>query len=175
MNKAKLLQSLIQVVSENKIDELMDTQAASIAKYLASTIEQLVWLNNEPCASMFKIEHPTATEQREAKNEGNDDVNKFVDEMYEIYPTRCPKRNASLGKSRKDKDRIKKLLKTYSKEQIEQVIRNEVDSNYGVNYMKNFSTFLNNFPEPNDSATNILSTAHGKAADVLVINGQVYK
>lgn len=174
MNKAKLLQSLIQVVSENKIDELVDTQAASIAKYLVSTIEQLVWLNNEPCASMFKIEHPTATEQREAKKEDNEDINKFVDEMYELYPTKCPKRNSSLGKSRKDKDRIKKLLKTYSKEQIEQVIRNEVDSNYGVNYMKNFSTLLNNFPEPNDGSTK--TTPSGcSSSDRIFVNGVEYR
>jgi hypothetical protein len=74
----------------------------------------------------------------------------------------------------KDKARIKALLKTYTKEQIEQVIRNEVDSNYGVNYMKNFSTFLNNFPDPTGSDC---ATAHATAqdSDKIIINGVEYK
>ena len=35
----------------------------------------------------------------------------FIDRMYSLYPTKCPKRGTSLGKSHKDKQRIKKLLK----------------------------------------------------------------
>lgn len=174
MNKAKITQGLAQVIANNGIDTLLDKQALSIAQFLLSTIEQMALLKEQPSVSLFDVPHE-ADQKRHETNEENDAVNKFVDDMYSLYPTKCPKRNSSLGKSRKDKDRIKKLLKTYSKDQIEQVIRNEVDSNYGVNYMKNFSTFLNNFPEPNDSATNISSTANGKASDVLVINGQVYK
>ena len=99
-----------------------------------------------------------------------DDVNKFVDEMYDIYPQRCPKRNASTGKSRKDKDRIKRLLKIYTQDEIEKVIRDEVDNNYGVNYMKNFSTFLNNFPEP-PTETPKVETKVNK----LIINGVKYQ
>lgn len=102
-------------------------------------------------------------------------VNEFVDAMYALYPTKCPKRNASLGKSRKDKIKIRRLLKTYSQEEIERVIRHEVDNNYGVNYMKNFSTFLNNFPDPNEVETKDVDTPMSKTSDVVIINGQVYK
>lgn len=102
----------------------------------------------------------------------DDDV-AFVDMIYSMYPTRCPKRNASLGKSRKDKVRIKRLLKTYTREEIEQVVRLEVEANYGVNYMKNFSTFLNNFPEPSNYAVKTVTQA--TSSDTLIINGQVYK
>ena len=74
----------------------------------------------------------------------------FVEQMYKLYPTRCPVRNTTLGKSHKDKERIKRLLKTYSQEDIERVIRHEVDEKYGKSYMSNFSTFLNNFPDPSE-------------------------
>lgn len=174
MNRHKVIAALTHVVSDNGIDEIVDKQAVVVAEYLMRSLEQLIWVNTQPSALMFKLESPTAEEQREAKKEENDDVNKFVDEMYEIYPTKCPKRNSSLGKSRKDKDRIRKLLKTYSKEEIEQVIRNEVDSNYGVNYMKNFSTFLNNFPEPNDGSTKATPSVCS-SSDRIFVNGVEYR
>lgn len=174
MNRHKVIAALTHVVSDNGIDEIVDKQAVVVAEYLMRSLEQLIWVNSQPSALMFKLESPTAEEQREAKKEENEDVNKFVDEMYEIYPTKCPKRNSSLGKSRKDKDRIRKLLKTYSKEEIEQVIRNEVDSNYGVNYMKNFSTFLNNFPEPNDESPKATPSVCS-SSDRIFVNGVEYR
>jgi hypothetical protein len=94
--------------------------------------------------------------------------------MYALYPTKCPKRNTSLGKSRKDKVKIKRLLKTYSQEEIERVIRNEVENNYGVNYMKNFSTFLNNFPDPNEMSANS-EPSTTTTSDKVVFNGVEYK
>lgn len=80
------------------------------------------------------------------KEKTDDDV--FVDNIYAMYPAKCPVRNTSLGKCSKDKDRIRKLLKTYSKEDIEKVVAHEVDEKYGKSMMQNFSTFLNNFPDP---------------------------
>ena len=82
------------------------------------------------------------------KKDANADVSEFVDRMYALYPAKCPKRGTSLGKSQKDKDRIKSLLKTYSKKDIEFVFRWEIAQKYGKTYMLNFSTFLNNFPDP---------------------------
>lgn len=174
MVKQKVFLALNQVIVENKIDELLNKQSSSIATYLLKTIENLAWMKDEPSALMFEVDVNSANEQRVERETKNEDVNKFVDEMYELYPTKCPKRNSSLGKSRKDKDRIKKLLKTYSKEQIEQVIRNEVDSNYGVNYMKNFSTFLNNFPEPNDESTKTTPSVCS-SSDRIFVNGVEYR
>lgn len=102
-----------------------------------------------------------------------DDYSEFIEEMYKLYPAKCPKRNTSLGKSHKDKERIRRLLKIYTKEQIEQVIRNEVNSNYGVNYMKNFSTFLNNFPEPITAIEHPITQI--TSSDKLIIGGVEYK
>lgn len=135
MNKAKITKGLSQVITDNGIDELLGKQANAIAKFLLSTIEQMVVLKEQPSVSLFDVSHEADIKRQETNNE-NDRVNKFVDDMYSLYPTRCPKRNTTLGKSRKDKVKIKRLLKTYSQEEIERVIRREVDSNYGVNYMK---------------------------------------
>ena len=93
------------------------------------------------------VEEATKEEKpKMSKDERVDDD--FIEMIYSLYPTKCPKRGASLGKSTKDKDRIRKLLKTFTKEQIEAVVRKEVEDKYGIAYMQNFSTFLNNFPDP---------------------------
>ena len=83
-----------------------------------------------------------------SKKDANADVDEFVDRMYALYPAKCPKRGAYLGKSQKDKAKIKSLLKTYSESDIEFVIRWEIEQKYNKAYMLNFSTFLNNFPDP---------------------------
>ena len=82
------------------------------------------------------------------KKKADADVDEFVDRMYALYPAKCPKRGAYLGKSQKDKAKIKSLLKTYSESDIEFVIRWEIAQKYNKAYMLNFSTFLNNFPDP---------------------------
>ena len=100
-----------------------------------------------------------------SKKDADNNVDEFVDRMYALYPTKCPKRGVSLGKTQKDKGRIKSLLKTYSESDIEFVIRWEIEQKYNKAYMSNFSTFLNNFPDPtqidgynklNNTSTNTL-------------------
>ena len=83
-----------------------------------------------------------------SKKKADNDVDDFVDRMYALYPAKCPKRGTYLGKSQKDKVKIKSLLKTYSESDIEFVIRWEIEQKYNKAYMLNFSTFLNNFPDP---------------------------
>ena len=74
----------------------------------------------------------------------------FVERMYKLYPTKCPVRNITTGKSYKDKQRIKALLKHYSMNDIEKVFKKEINDKLGKHPLKNLSTFLNNFPDPND-------------------------
>lgn len=96
--------------------------------------------------------------------------------MYKLYPTRCPVRNTSLGKCYKDKERIRKLLRDYSMEQIERVIQRVVDEKYGKHYMQNFSTFLNNFPDPN-SLFNVEQSVseEKKPSEGQIIDGILYR
>jgi hypothetical protein len=150
--------------------------ADNIAEYLYKHISVLAWLGDVKFvkqATEQELNLDCDTSNKVIMTE--DSVNEFIDKMYALYPTKCPKRNASLGKSRKDKVKIKRLLKTYSQEEIERVIRHEVDSNYGVNYMKNFSTFLNNFPDPNEGYTAEPTASSGQASDKIIIGGIEYK
>lgn len=84
------------------------------------------------------------------KNPEDELLKEFVERMYQMYPSKCPVRGTSLGKCSKDKERIRKLLKSYSKEDIEKVFKMEIGNKYGKSYMQNFSTFLNNFPDPKE-------------------------
>lgn len=85
-----------------------------------------------------------------ADNVNDNEEKDFIEKVYKMYPAKCPVRNTYLGKCSKDKDRIRKLLKKYSKEDIEKVVTHEVDEKFGKSMMQNFSTFLNNFPDPNE-------------------------
>ena len=112
--------------------------------------------------------------KEEDKSSKKKEDEEFVDRMYKLYPTHCPKRNHSLGKSRKDKLKIERLLKTYSKEQIEAVIQNEIDTKYGNEWMQNFSTFLNNFPDPDTIMQKEVITEETQNKN-LVIGGTEYR
>lgn len=119
------------------------------------------------------LNEPKKEKKGKEKDELFEDNDDFVEMIYSLYPTKCPKRGASLGKSTKDKDRIKKLLKKYTKVQIEMVVRKEIGDKYGISYMQNFSTFLNNFPDPSTMEDH--SKEHPKKEQDLVINGVTYK
>lgn len=172
MEKKKVIKEFSSVISTLDLESELDLPAKVLAEFLFKQLEILPLIHRERAeiAAMALYCHNPLPIPETHKEESNNTVNDFVDRMYEIYPARCPKRNASTGKSRKDKDRIKRLLKVYTEEQIEQVIRAEVDNNYGVNYMKNFSTFLNNFPEPCPCETKVESKK-----DELWINGVKYQ
>lgn len=102
-----------------------------------------------------------------------EDTSEFVERIYKIYPSTCPMRGTSLGKCKKDKERIKKLLKDYTEEQIEYIVKKEVEDKYGKNYMQNFSTFLNNFPDPSYIEVPVSTPTESKGT--ICINGQVYR
>lgn len=170
MKRALIIKELRKAMVQFRDD--LNFPPEVIAEYLYEHIMSLYKISNTMIVKKEELAPELALCVEEKPKD--DCINEFVDRMYALYPTKCPKRNTSLGKSMKDKARIKALLKTYTKEQIEQVIRSEVDANYGVNYMKNFSTFLNNFPEPTGSDC---ATAHHITQDTekIIINGVEYK
>lgn len=72
-----------------------------------------------------------------------------VNRIYGIYPGKTDRGSrgiCSTGKCAKDRDRIRTLLKTHTPEQLENAIKKYVEET-GGQFMKNFSTFLNNIPE----------------------------
>lgn len=169
----KYIATLIGASSLNTVDKILKSL---IDKELilkeSKTINGIIFnsykINNKHsfftnCTPTSKNEHPHSNfehnnyidnnkkeiEDNKLSSTKNEEVKAFIDAMYALYPAKCPKRGTSLGKSSKDKDRIKKLLKTYKMHEIEKVIKYEIEEKYGKQYMQNFSTFLNNFPDPN--------------------------
>jgi len=69
--------------------------------------------------------------------------------IYAAYPTRDPSnKNRSLGKCDKDKQRIRLLLRKYTKDQLLEAINAEIMENVSNGkWLRNFSTFLNNIPD----------------------------
>ena len=145
----------------------MGIESKFLAKYILSVISTLGEVRN------------SIIEKVEKDNPSSDkaEIADFVERMYKLYPSRCPKRDTYLGKSIKDKDRIKNLLKRYTMEQIEKVIRYEVDTKYGKCRMYNFSTFLNNFPDPTqiDCGECSIRTEDSEDSNKVIISGVEYR
>jgi len=71
-----------------------------------------------------------------------------ADAIYALYPTKCPVKGRPTGKSRKDIEKIKRLLKKISKDELESIIRRYLKECVETGTpIKNLSTFLNNLPD----------------------------
>lgn len=160
MNAKDFQKDLSEIVNKHSLDKTFNLPNYAIEEYIMDSLNSLMKVN-----------------RLKPQSDGVDD---FIDRMYASYPARCPKRNASLGKTRKDKERIRKLLKTYSMEEIEKVFKHEIEEKYEKQYMQNFCTFLNNFPDPYSldqpslfENENIFE--RNKAIESLVLNGVTYR
>lgn len=149
---------------------------------VCSEVEGGVYQTTQGCVSNYTpknsstINSSTIKEKEDNKlssQKKKKEYDEFVERMYALYPTKCPIRGASLGKSYKDKERIQKLLRQYTEDEIESVFKNEIEEKYGKHYMQNLSTFLNNFPDPNV----LLSDSDNKSSsdNKLIIGGRIYR
>lgn len=154
MDKKEVIKSLLEVVDKFDLATMAGVKNEALAGYMYACVESLSKVNG------VRVD--------------DSDVEEFIDRMYALYPAKCPKRGTSLGKSYKDKDRIRKLLKRYSFEEIERVIQHEVESKYDISYMQNFATFLNNFPDPETVAEANVEPSL-QQGQVLIIDGQEYR
>lgn len=74
--------------------------------------------------------------------------NNIVNEIYSIYPSKCPIKSRSLGKGEKSKTIIRKLLKTKDSESIQNSIKLYVDDCKKSNtWFKGFNSLLNDLPD----------------------------
>lgn len=158
MKEKEFLQELTTLINRYGLDSNINLPDVTIANYLFDSYISLSKIRNI--------------------GESKDEESEFIDRMYASYPAKCPKRGTTTGKSHKDKQRIKKLLKTYTMEEIEKVFQHEIKEKYDKQYLQNFSTFLNNFPDPN--ALEQVSLFNGESpiesnSDSLIINGVRYK
>ena len=160
MNAKDFQKDLETLINKHSIDSMLNLPDFAISENLMHSLNALMEVNK--CK-------PDVSEEDE-----------FVERMYSLYPSRCPKRATSLGKTKKDKDRIRKLLKCYSMDEIERVFKHEIEEKYEKQYMQNFSTFLNNFPDPYSldqpslfANENILE--RHKVIEGVVLNGVTYR
>lgn len=93
-------------------------------------------------------------DKTEQKKAAEAELAATIDRLYKLYPTKTLRDGieVSTGKCSKDKVRLRNLLKKKSAEEIEAGITNYV-AEKGGRYLKNFATFLNNFPEREDIET----------------------
>ena len=71
-----------------------------------------------------------------------------IEEVYKAYPSKCVVRGCSTGKTAKNKEKIRRLLKDNTKDELISIIKRYVsECEKDDIYMKNFSTFLNNLPD----------------------------
>lgn len=158
MQDKRLLEDLTDLFSRHYLDRKINTPSNIIASYVLDSISAL--------AKVYKSKPDTAIEDE------------FVERMYALYPTKCPKRGVSLGKTHKDKDKIRKLLKTMTMDDIETVFRHEIEEKLGKHYMQNFSTFLNNFPDIdaiNEPTLFGMEEEKDNSNDQLIVNGVIYR
>lgn len=111
------------------------------------------------------------TKRMENENENViEDVNELlfiIEEIYNKYPSKCPVKSRSTGKSSKDKDKISRLLKTNSKEHLLLTIETYVnDCIKSKTYLKNFATFLNNLPDIKEDSKPVLRNQDKTNADL---------
>jgi len=111
-------------------------------------------------SSKQKPSNAKATPSKEKKrkeSKGKEKIQKEADaanEIYSLYPTRCPVKNCSTGKSKTNKTKIKSLLKTNTADELKAMIKRYVsECTTGKTFIKNFSTFLNNLPDYSEPET----------------------
>ena len=92
---------------------------------------------------------PPKEEQVKEEEEEEEKVKKEdVDFVYSLYPTKCPVKKTSTGKSTANKEKIKSILKKISKDKLSNTIeRYKKECEEGKIYIKNFSTFLKYLPD----------------------------
>lgn len=162
---ASINKELKDILEKFEIDKKVGIDSSVLAKFVLSSISSLENLRDSIIEK----------EEKEKKKDSDDE--EFVEQMYKLYPSKCPIQNRSLGKTSKDKDRIRKLLKRYTKEEIEFVIRNEVNQKYNKSWMSNFSTFLNNFPDPTqiDDGKGSICCEESVESNKVIISGVEYR
>ena len=105
---------------------------------------------------------PQEEEEQEQEEEQQEEEEKLffdINKIYNIYPAKCPFRNVSTGKTKKNKDKIKTLLNDYSVDELETTIKTYIaECVQSKTYLKNFSTFLNNLPDYSQSEQEIKTT-----------------
>lgn len=90
------------------------------------------------------------TDNKPNKNPNNT-IENHVELIYELYPSTCYTKGSSTGKGSKNKEKIRSLIKQNGHEWLRLRVESYlVSCKQNKVYLKNFTTFLNNIPEPTE-------------------------
>lgn len=129
----------------------MDTQYRLGKVSIGKVREELGKVRDIDLISDDKIDIPDKENEKTENDVTKNQSGGEVEEIYKSYPGKCPVSSRVTGKSSKDKDKIKKVLKTISYQELKETINLYLEECIKTKtYIKNFDTFLNNLPDLND-------------------------
>lgn len=130
-----------RMVEDNKLSEIRSLAGKKGGKKTQSKTEYF--------ANDFALAKSEANTEDEYEDVNNISFSKEdIERIYKKYPTKCIVSGRSTGKGEKNKEKICKLLKNHSADDL--ISRIDVyvfDCKKTNTYLKNFATFLNNLPE----------------------------
>lgn len=87
--------------------------------------------------------------KKEVDENPKSNYNTEVDMIYNLYPTECYVKGTPTGKGTKNKEKIRSIIKQNGYEWLRLRVESYlVSCKQNKVYLKNFTTFLNNIPEP---------------------------
>ena len=105
--------------------------------------------NKRVTRKTYDVEKSSKFQQHMETETETENENKDVKDIYNSYPSKCPVKGSSTGKCNKNKKQIKKLLKIHTPKILTDLIKKYIqDCTDNNRYIKNFTTFLNNLPDP---------------------------
>ena len=94
-----------------------------------------------------KKEPPKKAPEKKSQDDGMERT-EAANRLYSLYPTKCPVSGRATGKSSKDKEKLARLLRDHTEQELADTIKRYIrESTEQQSYIKNFSTFLNNLPD----------------------------
>lgn len=103
-----------------------------------------------PAPEPPKKETPKKEPVKKAPDDGKERA-EAANRLYSLYPTKCPVSGRSTGKSSKDKEKLARLLRDHTEQELADTIKRYVrESTEQQSFIKNFATFLNNLPDFKD-------------------------
>jgi hypothetical protein len=141
------LQQVVQQAVQQAVEPALQPVVLPIYKLITYNLKPLTKNINK--LKDFLKELNESSENSESNS--ND-----IEEIYKTYPSKCVIKGSSTGKTKVNKNKIKEILKTTTKDNFINLINRYVsECKKGNVYMKNFSTFLNNLPDYSDEETKV--------------------
>jgi hypothetical protein len=141
-NKIFFSESVLRRLNERKVKS-EKAKLSALSRWNKDSSDDANALRTESDSNAIKEK-----KRKEKEIINNIQQEEIINRIYSLYPSRCPIQNRSLGKSKKDKERIGKILKEKTESELETIIKKYIeDCKKSKTYFKNFSTFLNNLPD----------------------------